>query len=78
MANLTLLTSYRESFSMVTAESLCCGTQVAGFMAGAPETIAIPEYSTFVEYGNIDLLQTKVMQYLMKPVSKTTISEVAC
>lgn len=48
IADVTLLTSYRESFSMVTAESLCCGTPVVGFKAGAPETIAIPECSEFV------------------------------
>lgn len=49
----TLLTSKRETFSMVTAESLCCGTPVVGFKAGGPETIAIEEYSNFVDYGDI-------------------------
>jgi glycosyltransferase involved in cell wall biosynthesis len=37
---------------LVTAESLCCGTPVVGFKAGAPEQIAIEEYSEFVEWGN--------------------------
>lgn len=78
MANLTLLTSYRESFSMVTAESLCCGTPVVGFRAGAPETIAMAEYSAFVEYGNVELLQAMVMQCLTTLISKTVISEAAC
>ncbi len=56
MADVTLLTSRKETFSMVTAESLCCGTPVIGFKAGAPEQIAIPEYSLFVDYGKIDTL----------------------
>jgi len=55
-ADLTLLTSKRETFSMVTAESMCCGTPVVGFCAGGPESIAIKEYSQFVEYGDLDSL----------------------
>lgn len=57
MADITLLTSKRETFSMVTAESLCCGTPVIGFKAGGPEQIALEEYSQFVEYGNLDALE---------------------
>lgn len=60
MADVTLLTSKKETFSMVTAESLCCGTPVVGFKAGGPEQIAIPEYSSFVEYGNIDELERSI------------------
>ena len=55
-ADVTLLTSKRETFSMVTAESLCCGTPVIGFKAGAPEMIAIPNFSTFVEHGDLSSL----------------------
>ena len=58
MSNVTLLTSKRETFSMVCAESLCCGTPVVGFKAGAPEMIAISEYSQFCEFGEIDRLET--------------------
>lgn len=60
MADITLLTSRKETFSMVTAESLCCRTPVVGFKAGAPEQIALPEYSCFVEYGNIEQLYNAV------------------
>lgn len=56
MADVTLLTSKKETFSMVTAESLCCGTPVVGFKAGGPEQIALPAYSRFVEYGDVEAL----------------------
>lgn len=55
-ADVTILLSKRETFSMVTAESLCCGTPVVGFKAGGPETIALEEFSIFVDYGNIEEL----------------------
>ena len=60
MADVTLLTSKKETFSMVTAESLCCGTPVVGFKAGAPEQITIDKYSTFVNYADIDALQKAI------------------
>ena len=76
-ADLCLITSKRETFSMVTAESLCCGTPVAGFMAGAPEMIALEEYSTFVPYGDLDALETAVKQWLETDVNKEKISQKA-
>ncbi len=66
MADLTLLTSRRETFSMVTAESLCCGTPVVGFKAGAPESICLEEYCRFTEYGNLNELQVAVNDMLNK------------
>lgn len=56
MADMTVLTSKRETFSMICAESLACGTPVVGFFAGAPETISIPEYSKFCTYGDVQAL----------------------
>lgn len=53
-SDITLLLSKRETFSMVTAESLCCGTPVVGFKAGGPESIAIEDFTKFVDYGNVD------------------------
>lgn len=64
MADVTLLTSKKETFSMITAESLTCGTPVVGFKAGAPEMIAIKEYSKFVEYGNINALMIELMKMI--------------
>ena len=74
MADLTLLTSRKETFSMVTAESLCCGTPVVGFQAGAPEQIAIPEYSRFVEHGDLDALEGCVRDMLERPCDKMEVS----
>lgn len=75
--NLTLITSKRETFSMVCAESLCCGTPVVGFKAGGPESIAISDYSDFVEYGNIDLLKRAVEDMLKKKKFVQDIAEEA-
>lgn len=60
LADVTLLTSKRETFSMPVAESLCCGTPVVGFEAGAPEQIALPQYSRFVSYGDTAALKAAV------------------
>ncbi len=64
MADLCILASHRETFSMPVAESLCCGTPVVGFLAGGPESITIEEYSKFVEYGNVDELEKAVKVYV--------------
>lgn len=76
MADMTLLTSQKETFSMVTAESLCCGTPVIGFKAGAPEQIAIKEYSSFVEYGDTMELY-KVIKENLNITKGKNISNVA-
>jgi glycosyltransferase involved in cell wall biosynthesis len=75
MADVTLLTSKKETFSMVTAESLCCGTPVVGFKAGAPEQIALEDYSDFSEYGDVDTLTYKIREWLQKEIDKVAISE---
>ena len=75
LADVTLLASKKETFSMVTAESLACGTPVVGFQAGGPEQIAIPEYSRFVPYGELDSFINATKQMLSKKTNKTDISE---
>ncbi len=77
IADITLLTSKRETFSMICAESLCCGTPVVGFFAGAPETVALPEYSSFVEFGDTDALQSAVEEMLSKQCSTNEMSSAA-
>ncbi len=77
MADVTLLTSKRETFSMIVAETLASGTPVVGFYAGAPETIAIPEYSEFVEFGNTEALKNAVEKWLSKEKSAESISSAA-
>lgn len=73
-ANLTLITSKRETFSMVCAESLCCGTPVVGFKAGGIESIAIPDYSDFVEFGNIEKLKRSILGMLDKTVNTSEVA----
>jgi putative colanic acid biosynthesis glycosyltransferase len=50
-AKCTLVISKIESFSMPTAESVCCGAPVAGFQAGGPESICPVNAGTFVPQG---------------------------
>ena len=63
-SRLSVLTSRRETFSMPCAESLCCGTPVVGFRAGAPEQIAMAEYSEFAEFGDLDSLEEMIRRWL--------------
>lgn len=74
LADVTVLTSARETFSMVTVESMCCGTPVVGFVAGGPESIALKEYSTFVPYGDVLALTQAVQLYLSSAKNNEMIS----
>lgn len=75
MGDVCLLTSVRETFSMVCAEALCCGTAVVGFRSGGPELISLPDYSAFVEQGQDDELENALREMLGRVYSKKALSE---
>ena len=76
-ANVTLILSKKETYSMVTAETLCCGTPVVGFKAGGPESIAINKYSSFVEYGDLNAIKDSILHWIDIGVSKKEIERKA-
>jgi putative colanic acid biosynthesis glycosyltransferase len=67
LADVTLLTSKMETFSMVCAESLACGTPVVGFEAGAPSEIIPEGYGYFAPYGDIAKLKSNLKAALFAP-----------
>ena len=79
LAKVTLISSFRETYSMPVAESLCCGTPVVGFFAGGPETIALKEYTRFVEYGDIKAYAEAVSDvlFMKERCSASTIAQKA-
>ena len=76
-AAVSLLVSRRETFSMPCAESLCCGTPVVGFCAGAPEQIALSAYSDFVPFGDLDGLEAALRKWLRADCDREQIAREA-
>ena len=74
-AEITILTSKKETFSMVCAESLCCGTPVVGFKAGGPESISIPDFTSFVNFADLESMSAEVKRFLNNSFNRDTISE---
>lgn len=62
LADVFLICSQKETFSMTCAEAISCGTQVIGFKSGAPETVFLD--SIFVDYGDLSTLKKEVENYL--------------
>jgi len=75
IADVTVITSDRETFSMPVAESICCGTPVIGFKAGGPESIAYDKMSCFVDYGDISTLIHEVKDNWLDLKRKGAFSE---
>lgn len=67
--------SKRETFSMTCAESVCCGTPVVGFEAGAPETIFKKPYAEFVRYGDIEALSNFLAARLQTETDRHACAE---
>ena len=67
-AAVTLLTSASETFSLVCAESLCCGTPVVGFRCGGPESVFPPECCDLVPYADLDALEAALRHRLAHPI----------
>lgn len=53
LANVTLLLSKKETFSLVSAESIACGTPILGFESGASKEV-IGDNGILIENGNIN------------------------
>lgn len=76
-ADLCILSGRRETYSMPVAESLSCGTPVVGFLAGGPESIALPAYSRFVHYGDTDALCLACREMLAHSFDRKAIANEA-
>ena len=62
---------------MICAETLCCGTPIVAFEAGAPEMIALGEYSTFVPYGDLDALAEAIRTWSQRELDRDEIARAA-
>lgn len=77
-ANLTVIASKRETFSMIVAESLSCGTPVIGFKAGGPESIGIDPFCQFIDRAdNVGALADIARQMLNIDFDHKEISDKA-
>lgn len=64
LADLFVIFSLKETYSMTCAEALCCGTSVVGFKCGAPETVFKEPYAKFFEYGDIESVQNYIEEIM--------------
>ncbi len=72
-ADCFVLCSKHETFSLTCAEALCCGAPIAGFKCDAPETVFMSPWAEFVDYGDLEGLETIVYVQLRR--KRTDISE---
>lgn len=76
-ADVVVITSKKETFSMPVVEALCCGTPVVGFKAGGPESICLTDYCSFVEYGNLNELNNKLNEFILNSFNRKEIIQKA-
>lgn len=62
LADITLQLSKKETFSLISAESIACGTPVLGFESGATKEV-IKQNGLLVEYGNIDEIEKILLEF---------------
>ena len=70
MADVFVLTSQAESFSMVCIEALACGTPIVGFDAGAPGEIVSVDLGKFVKYKDVDSLYNSIQDTVVNDKTK--------
>lgn len=73
LADVFVICSKKETFSMTCAESLLCGTLVVGFESGAPETIFEEPFATFVPYGDLNSLQGAISSMFDRDITQKEI-----
>ena len=69
MADVFVICSVMENFPTVCLEALCCGTPICGFDAGGTRETASQEFSSFVEFGNVELLKDAIKEMLNRAPS---------
>ena len=76
-ADVMVITSKRECLPTTCVESLCCGTSIVcfDFHDGYGESSFPSEYVDMVPYGDVDLLEKKVIENLEKGMSKRDVSK---
>lgn len=77
LADVTLILSQVETFSMVMIESLSCGTPVVGYDVGAMKKIALKEYSNFVKNGELYAVLDAINFHIKTCYNKHEISKIA-
>lgn len=75
IADVFIICSEKETFSLTCAEAICCGTPIRGFKSGAPETIFTGEYANFITYGDLNTLEIEVRNILQNSLSKDDCSQ---
>lgn len=61
LADVFVITSQSETFSLTCAESLACGTPILGFDSGGPVEVAPNPFGHFVPYADIDGLVSLII-----------------